>query len=265
MFTHSNIAHVLLGASLLVCLGTPADATVIYTGSGTVGGNTATASAMFDITGNTLTITLENTSPAGVVQNSPTDTLSGLFFTLTGDPVLTPLSATIASGSSIIQAASCNPGPCSGVTNVDGEWGYQHSSNERIGSAGYITTGLTGDIGNFNSGAAGTNLDNPDSLSGINFGLVTKNGFNPNGGLTNVPLIEDTVTLTLTGVSGLTTKDISNVFFRYGTSLSEASIPGSCTPPCGGGGTFIREPATLALMGVALVGVGLVAGRRRRP
>src|SRR5262249_24791718 len=155
-------------------------AEVIYTGSGTAGRNTVTASAMFEISGDTLTITLENTSPAGRFHNTPADTLSGLFFTLDGNPALVPISATVADGSSIINSAACKPGPCAGVTNVAGEWGYEHGSNEGVASARYIKTGLRGNVGNFNSGAAGTNLDKPKSLAGINFGLVTENEFNPN-------------------------------------------------------------------------------------
>src|SRR5262245_8639644 len=201
MFTYPNTAPVLLGAGLLVGLATPALGEVIYTGSGTAGRNTVTASAIFDISGDTLTITLENTSPAGRFHNSPADTLSGLFFTLEGNPALVPISATVADSSSIINSAACKPGLCAGVTNVAGEWGYEHGANERIASAKYVTTGLRRNVGNFNSGAAGNNLDRPKSLGGINFGLVTQNEFNPNHRLAKRPLIQDEIILSFTGVS----------------------------------------------------------------
>ena len=80
-------------------------------------------SAIFDITGNDLTITLRNTSPSNSGQDVPGSTLTGLFWDFTGNPNLTPFSATVASGSII--GTSCSPGNCTGVTNVGGEFGYQ--------------------------------------------------------------------------------------------------------------------------------------------
>ena len=171
-----------------------------------------------------------------------------------GNPSLTPVSATIPAGSSIIQSASCNPGPCPGVTNVGGEFGYQAaaftgSADRGIASSGYLTTGLVGNIGNFNSGAAGVDLDGPASLNGINFGIISAAaGFNPNGGLTGRPLIQDTVVFLLSGVSGLSNSDISHVSFQYGTSLTELNVPGR--PP-----GKLPEPGTLALLGLAALGL----------
>ena len=231
---------------------------IIFTGSGTGPGSVpVTASATFDIVGNNLTITLTNTSPSNSGQDVPGSTLSGLFWDFTGNPTLTPLSATIPAASSIIQSGLCVPGPCAGVTNVAGEWGYQATSfpggaDRGIASSGYLTTGLAGNIGNFNGGAAGTDLDGPASLNGINFGIVSAAaGFNPNGGLAR-PLIQDTVVFILSGVSGLSNSDISDVSFQYGTSITELNVPG--TP------RRVPEPGTLALLGLAAV---VLAYRRR--
>ena len=132
-----------------------------------------------------------------------------------------------------------------------GEWGYEAaafpgSADRGIASSGYLTTGLPGNIGNFNNGAAGTDLDGPASLNGINFGIVSAAaGFNPNGGLAR-PLIQDTVVFLLSGVSGLSNSDISHVSFQYGTDLEELNVPGR--PP-----GKLPEPGTLALLGMALL------------
>jgi hypothetical protein len=81
-----------------------AKATLItFTGSGTgPGGVPVSASAIFDITGNDLTITLRNTSGPNSGQDVPGSTLTGLFWNFTGNPVLTPVSAMLAAGSSIL-------------------------------------------------------------------------------------------------------------------------------------------------------------------
>jgi hypothetical protein len=198
----------LLAGAVALALSSAAQATVVWTDSSTVGGNAVTASASFTISGNTLTIVLKNTSPAAGLE-APTNTLTGLSFLLTGlDPVLTPVSA--ISPNAIFSSGSCNANPCTGTNvNVGGEWGYQNnfSGKEGIGSAGYITTGLSGNLGNFN----GQNLQNPTSLDGIQFGIISATHGSLNGGLSGQALIDDTIILTLTGVSGFTEDQIGSV------------------------------------------------------
>lgn len=251
-------------AGLLAAASLDASATAItFNGAGTgPGGVIVTASAIFDITGNDLTITLRNTSPSNNGQDVPGSTLTGLFWDFTGNPTLTPISATVASGSSIL--GTCDVVSCVGVTNVAGEFGYRATSfpggaDRGISSSGYLSTGLPGNIGNFNNGAAGTDLDQPTSLDGINFGIVSAAaGFNPNGGLETEPLIQDAVTFILRGVSGLTINDISHVSFQYGTALTELNVPGDPNPP-----VLIPEPATLALLGIGLAGFGVLRRRQK--
>jgi hypothetical protein len=230
-----------------------AHATVIFTDNSTVGGNAVTGSAAFTISGTTLTLTLKNTSPAAGLE-APTNTLTGLSFLLNGlAPALTPVSA--ISPNAIVNSADCNANPCTGTNvNVGGEWGYQtgFGGKEAVGSAGYITTGLTGDLGNFN----GVNLQSPVSLDGIEFGIISATHGPFNGGLSNQALIDDTVVLTLTIPSGITESQIGSVSFLYGTA-PDATIPG--TP-----GTPVPEPATMALLGSALLGFGVVQRRQRR-
>jgi hypothetical protein len=239
-------------------------APITYTGSGAgPGGVAVSASAIFDIAGDFLTITLTNTSPSNSGQDVDGSTLTGIFWDFLGNPLLTPLSASVTAGSIV---GNCDIADCLTTTNVGGEFGYQAASltgqaDRGISSSGYLTTGLAGNIGNFNNGAAGTDLDAPESLDGINFGIISAAaGYNPNGGLAGEPVIKGTVTFVLTGVSGLTNASISHVSFQYGTALNELNIPG--TP--GGGdpsGNPVPEPTTAAIFGLGLL--GFTAARRK--
>jgi hypothetical protein len=235
-----------------MALSSAAQATVIFTDNAIVGGNAVTASAGFAISGTTLTLTLTNTSPSNALE-APTNTLTGLSFLINGSaPALAPVSA--ISPNTIVNSANCNVNPCSGTNvNVGGEWGYQQNSGgkEAIGSAGYITTGLPGNLGNFN----GVDLQSPASLDGIEFGILSASHGSLNGGLAGQALIEDRVVLTLTVPSGTAEGQIGSVSFLYGTA-PDATIPG--TP-----GTPVPEPATLALLGTALLGFRALRGRQR--
>ena len=245
-------------------------APVLFTGSGSTGGVTLNASALFAVSGNTLTVTLRNTgdSTGTSGMDVPGTTLTGVFFDLPTGITLTPVSATITAGT-LVQQSSCSIGPCSAsTTNVGGEFIYGtgnfsgHNGNSALSSSGYVS-GNNGNLG-------GTNLDGPGSPNGINFGIIAPrtatNTFNPNGGmggLTNVPLIDGPVVFQLTIAGGsLLESAISNVSFQYGTALTEAHFYGSGGGAGGGSGSgqTVPEPFTLLLAGPGLI----LAARRLR-
>jgi hypothetical protein len=238
---------------------------MLFTGSGTgADGVTLSASALFSISGNTLTVTLTNTGDSSGTAGTdvPANQLTGVFFDLPTGITLTPTSATIAAGD-LVQASSCDTGLCSSsTTNVGGEFIYGtgtfsgHDGNSGISSSGYISTGTM---------FGPTDLDSPTAPNGINFAIIADqtatNHFNPNGGvggLSSEPLIEGSVVFTLTISGGtLLESQISNVSFQYGTAITESHF-GS-----GGGsgaGQTVPEPVTLLLLAPGL----LAAARRMR-
>jgi hypothetical protein len=237
---------------------------ISFLGSTTVGGVGVSASAVFDITGDVLTITLRNTSAAhsSALQDVPGTTLTGLFWNDAKNKSLVGTSAKLAAGSSIYDPSNSCPA-CGSATDLNGEFGYQQGflagdpagSNRGVASSGYLDTGLTGDIGNFNNGAAGTNLQGPASLDGINFGIISAATLYPNGGLSGVPLVRDAMVFMFTGATGLTIADFSNVSFQYGTALNELNVTGTK-------GKTVPEPASLWLVGAALVGLAGLQKKR---
>jgi hypothetical protein len=221
------------------------------------------ASAKFDFTGNTLTLTLTNTASTNSTQ--PGMLLSGVFFNVTGDPTLTPSTATVAPGSTIVQASNCTVN-CVGVTNVGGEFAFNTGIAGRpqygIAANGYINTSS----GNFD----GVNLHGPNAPNGPNFGIVTSN-FNTgdgNGGMDNEPFIESSVVFELLGVAGLSVSNVTDVVFQYGASLTDANFSG--TPGIIGGPLSpsrqaqVPEPSSLLLLGSMIAGTCHLVRKRRK-
>jgi len=236
----------------------PANAeSILFTGTGAgASGVTLNASAFFDISGNNLTIRLSNLGDSsGSAQDSPTNQPTGLFFDLPNNLTLSPVSATIDAGA-LLQGSSCNPSPgcTSSTTNVGGEFRYNTGSYPNGADRGIASAGYIGGSPNFN----GANLDDPNAVAGPNFSIIApisgQNPFNPNGGLSSVPVIEGSVEFAMTFSGGtLTAADLKNVSFQYGTNTSEPRTKANGVGGLSTNGS-VPEPATafLAITGIAV-------------
>jgi hypothetical protein len=227
---------------IAVGLSTPSAASPItFTGAS---GNLA-ASVSFEVKDSTLEIILTNTSLVGALV--PSDILTAVFFDLTDfTGGLDPYSAVLNTGSSVLNGVS-DPG---GV--VGGEWAYAEDiegapggQSYGIGSAGLDIFG----VANF----TGTNLDGPDAVNGLGYGIMSAVGItaDANPKIKSTPLISNSVIFTLSGLPlgfSLATTAPSNIYFQYGTSLSEPRVS-------------VPEPATLLLL---LPGLGAVVAERAR-
>jgi hypothetical protein len=271
----------LLCAALAVLAGAaPGRADVIYSGSS---GNLS-ASADFNLTGTTLTVTLTNTSLSTALV--PTDVLTGVFFDTTH--TLTPVSAAYANGSAIWYGA-ITPASATG----DG-WGYASGVSANGMNSAISATGAVNGLGHSNFSGA----NNP--LQGLDYGILPAGytGLGANTGITgHGPLIQNSVIFTLTADPNFSLSELGDsMVFQYGTQLSETHFTGTKGggdppgggppgggppgggppgggppgggPPGGGPGAAINppavpEPSTVVLLGVGLTGL-VVAYRRKR-
>lgn len=176
------------------------------------------ASALFDDTGGVLTVTLTNTADADVT--IPVEILTALFFDSLMPLSLTPVSATLGVGSTVLFGGT-DPGDV-----VGGEWAYKSGL---VGTPGNQVYGISSTgLGLFGPGDLfpGSNLQGPASPNGLEYGITTAND-DPTTGNTPVTgmnaLIQHQVVFVLSGLpDGFdASRDIGNVFFQYGTSLDE--------------------------------------------
>jgi hypothetical protein len=246
--THSRATLALLAGSLLVA-GPAAASPVTFSGSS----GSQSASVSFDVSGSNLLVTLTNTSSADTLV--PTDLLTAVFFTISGNPALTRVSA-VLTGGSVVEHGTTDPGDV-----VGGEYAYlnglsQYGANEGISSSGLNIFGA-GDL------FPGNNLDGPASPDGPQYGLASA-GDSPATGnpeILSTPIIMNSVLFTLGGLpQGFLLSSISNVTFQYGTALDEGHFDGSCVD-CS---APIPEPGSLALFGSGIILAARGARRRQR-
>lgn len=215
-----------------------AQASVTFTGSGLnpEANATGAGSAKFTISGNTLTLVLTNlTSPRSAAQGNA---LTGVTFDINpGAPVLTLTSTALTSGSELWSSKTTS----TSAASLNGSWTNVLGASP-LGEYGVATTGFNG---RFNGGSISMGNASP------NYGIVaaaTFDGTNtPSFGGAQYPFVQNSLTFTFTGVSGVLESQISNVKLLFGTD---------------GTGVIntIPSPASLALAGLG----GLVGIRRRR-
>jgi hypothetical protein len=226
---------------ILLAGAAPSPAGMLYSGSS----GHLSASALFNLSGNTLTVTLTNTSTADVLV--PSDVLTGVFFNTTH--TLTPGVASL-NGSAVFYGSTSDP---------SNGWGYAsgvsaHGKNSAISASGAVS-GLG--HSNFN----GTH----NSLGGLDFGILSA-GDNTATGNTGVtghgPLIKNSVQFTFTAAAGFSLRELGDsVVFQYGTTLCE---PHFCAPDPTPFVAAVPAPASIVLLGTGLVPALAVRRRLRR-
>ncbi len=208
-------------------------------------GNNLAATAQFDLSGSTLTVTLTDMATSANNKYVPSDILTAVYFGTTSLAALTPQTASL-DGSSVISPDG---------TNVGSNWEFLGGFSSVRGLVnGISASGLSVfGHGNFNNCAASSTCNN---LGGIDWGLVPS-FFPPpqgiNGGVSGTTLVDNRVQFTLNTTPGFSLASINSVQFQWGTSNTEFSATGASTDPT-------PEPSTLLLVGG---GIALAVFRRK--
>lgn len=239
-------------------------ASLLFTGSS----GSLNASAMFKVTpgdGNgTIQVTLTNTADSWPhPQLVPANLLTAVYFNLVGGAVVTPLSAVVPLGQDeqgvrqgLLPPNSDTP---YGSDDVGRYWQYatglQHAALQGAHS-GISSTGL-GIFGTANFCASGC-----EELDGLPYGIVpaSYNRGEGNGGIEGIPVIRYSAVFTLQGYVPESTT-VENVWFQYGTSLSEPRFAGFGGTASGG---EVPEPATTLMIGCGLLAFGAALRKRMR-
>src|SRR5579883_2133133 len=156
-FFMKNAAHFLVSALAGVMLLTGASwswagPSVSETFEGSSGA--LAAEAVFELSGSTLTVTLTNTSTTAV--RVPTDVLTGVLFDTS--TALTPVSASISSGSRAVEGS---------ISNAGNGWGYASRLSANGFNSAISSTGAFHGLGHSNFSTEN------NALHGLNYGIVS--------------------------------------------------------------------------------------------
>jgi hypothetical protein len=242
---HFPIKTILI-AALNLFVSTAFATSITFTGGGTNGasGNVLSASAEFNLSGSTLTVTLTDTATSANNMYVPSDVLTAVYFGTGSLAALTPQTASL-DGSTVVSPDG---------TNIGANWEFLGGFSPVRGLVnGISASGLSVfGQGNFNNCAATSTCNN---LGGINWGLVPS-FFPPpqgiNGGVSGRTLVDDRVQFTLSTTPGFSLSSINSVQFQWGTSDTEFSATGLVAAP---------EPSSFMLVGG---GIALAAFLRRK-
>jgi hypothetical protein len=217
----------------------------------------ASAEFVADGTTHQLTITLTNSSTT----TSNSDLLDGLFFSISGNPVLTPapsgtnnVSLPTASASQLLTSSDNGKtvNESTGAANITGAWQLKQSGFT-FNSTAY-KYGLSAVGANVFASKDFTLGNGSDDYGLVGSGTNLSKKF-----ATQFPLAIGTITFTLGLPTDFTGGEVEDAAFGYNSELSE--VIAAVDPPVPSAAP-IPEPASLALFGIGLV--SLVAMRRRR-
>ena len=261
--TRKFVCIMIVAMSLLLISINSAKA-VSFSWSGTVGVDTSvnvTGTAEFILTGSVLELILTNTTSDALTVKD--QALSGLTWdfgsSFTGSLSRTGDMAEVASGSTLIDILGTDYSTA--PDDISGEWAWKDDISTTNPVLGQYGVGAMGDILGLGGGTSGqdtfggndlfdTSGDGPGSPD---YMIINNNiaDFTQNGGWNNGPFVQNAVKFTwdVSGdISTLDLNEIDNINALFGTD----------------GQTIVPEPATVALLGIGLVGLAGSEVRRKR-
>jgi hypothetical protein len=230
-----------------------ANASIVFSGFGynQEAGAIASGSAGFSISGDVLTLVLTNTTAGRTTAQG--NALTGVTFDIKGPSgalTLTSFGLTDTTDKFWTSKTASNV-----VNSLAGSWTSKLGSNP-LGEYGVATTGFNG---RFKGGSISLGKASPD------YGIVSDGTFDgsnlPFGGA-KYPFVQNSLTFSFSGASGLNESKITNVILLFGTSgtgivsaIPEVPPPASVATP---------EPATLTIWSLGALGCAIATYRRRR-
>jgi PEP-CTERM motif len=250
---------------------------ILFTGEEGALGLSASVLFEYDMSAGLLAVTLTNTSQGDVI--APQDVLTGVFFNMGGGDLQT-VEARLGAGSVVwfapetdVAGNDITDGTYDG--DVGAEWGYRSGiqSTDAIPltpghtNSGISSTGLDDVFGPGDRFDTSGNLQGPASPDGLQYG-ITSEGDDP---LTGNKMVTGSHALIWNSVDflfQLAPSDdfsIADVWFQYGTSLSEPNYPYDeflWIPGSGGNTPPVPEPASVLVLGLGLSSLALRSRKR---